>query len=493
MTEKPSRLPPDVFFVDKKTTLSLQAQLISSIVSFILQEHIPDGTRLPSSRKLAKFLGISRLTVTLAYNELMAQNYLVAVPRSGYVVSPDAPKRRVLADKTSPHQGKVDWSKWLQADRVRRRQIIKPRTWSSFPYPFIYGQIDRKLFNHSAWRECARRAMGIRDYEILAGDWATDDDPMLVDYIRTRTLPRRGIEANPDEILITMGAQNALWIAIDILKHTGLDAAYEDPGYPDLPEMLRFSGVQAHPVPIDKEGLRPDRIPDKTGMVFVTPSHHVPTGVTMPMERRRALLDKAEREDFLVIEDDYEFEMSFLKPPSPALKSMDRFGRVIYVGSFSKSIFPGLRLGYMVAPAPFITQARALRAIMLRHPPGHTQRTTAYFLGQGYYDALIVNTRDAMRVRREVLQEEVLKSGLTIAGAAPHGGTSLWIRGPDGLDSNDLSRALVEMGVLIEPGTPFFAIAPVPCPWFRMGYSCIDKNAIPEGVRRITECINLMR
>ena len=140
---------------------------------------------------------------------------------------------------------------------------------------------------------------------------------------------------------------------------------------------------------MDSDGLPPDLIPPETDVVFTTPSHQCPTASTMPISRRKELLRRASADDFLIVEDDYEFEMSFLKPPSPALKSLDDEGRVIYVGSFSKSLFPGLRLGYLVGPAPFIREARALRSAVLRHPPGHMQRTAAYFLSLGHYLSLI--------------------------------------------------------------------------------------------------------
>ncbi len=176
--------------------------------------------------------------------------------------------------------------------------------------------------------------------------------------------------------------------------------------------------------------------------------------------------------------------MSFPKPPSPALKSLDRNGRVLYVGSFSKSLFPGLRLGYLVAPAPVIREARSLRALMLRHPPGHLQRTVAYFLGLGHYDAVIHRMRGEYKRRHEVMAEALRREGLVIAGAADFGGSSFWIEGPEGLDATALMHALRSDGVLIESGFPFFANDDGPCRYFRMAYSSIPASQISEGVAR---------
>jgi GntR family transcriptional regulator/MocR family aminotransferase len=207
----------------------------------------------------------------------------------------------------------------------------------------------------------------------------------------------------------------------------------------------------------------------------------------MPLARRHELLTRAAADDFLIVEDDYDFEMSYLAPPAPALKSLDRSGRVIYIGSFSKSLFPGLRIGYMVAPAPLIARARALRAIMLRHPPNHLQRMTAYFLALGHYDAHIVRLRGALKRRRVLIEQALSETPLHIAGAARSGGSSLWIRAPDGIDSGLLAERLQQDSVLIEPGEVFFETPPMPCPFFRLGYSSIREADIQPGIARIAQ------
>jgi GntR family transcriptional regulator/MocR family aminotransferase len=171
--------------------------------------------------------------------------------------------------------------------------------------------------------------------------------------------------------------QNALWLAAQVLLNQRRTAVMENPGYPGLRVALNLARCNVVNVPVDHAGMRLDALPDETDVVFTTPSHHCPTSVTMPLERRQELLEMASRKDFLIVEDDYEFEMSFLNPPAPALKSLDEEGRVIYVGSFSKSLFPGLRLGYMVGSETFIREARALRMVVVRHPPGHLQRMSA--------------------------------------------------------------------------------------------------------------------
>lgn len=479
------RIPRDVFFVDRSEGRGLQTQIRESLVSAVLGGRLTPGMRLPSSRGLAKHLNVSRITVTQAYQELASQGYLEAKPRSGFSIAAHAPIPRLHCEERPDIPGSVDWLQKMTRSLAGRPRIAKPPDWRSFPYPFIYGQMDMSLFHLGAWRDCARRAMGLKDFEEMATDAIAADDPMLVNYICSRTLPRRGIVAGPEQVLVTVGAQNALWLVVQLLMRDGRHAVCENPGYPDLLAALRWSGARVTTIDVDEQGLPVDHLPEDPDVVFVTPSHQAPTAVTMPMDRRQTLLAAAEARDFLVVEDDYEFEMSFLAPPSPALKSLDRQGRVIYIGSFSKALFPGLRLGYMVAPDPFIREAQHLRALMLRHPPGHLQRTAAYFLGLGHYDAQIRDMRRVFADRRRTLTRLVTEAGLEIIGAASFGGSNLWVRAPERIDSALLARDLQQDGVLIEPGAPFFADARGPSRHFRMAYSSIPADRMAEGLRRI--------
>jgi GntR family transcriptional regulator/MocR family aminotransferase len=193
--------------------------------------------------------------------------------------------------------------------------------------------------------------------------------------------------------------------------------------------------------------------------------------------------------DAIIVEDDYEFEMSYLSSPSPALKSLDTDGRVIYVGSFSKSLFPGLRLGYLVGSEAFIREARALRASVLRHPPGHVQRTAAYFLSLGHYDAQIRRMARALAERRQVLEHAIQQHGLQIAGRGTFGGSSIWMRAPERVDTSQIALSLRRQGVLIEPGAPFFASETPPLHYYRLAYSSIPSARIGEGVRLVAEAL----
>jgi GntR family transcriptional regulator/MocR family aminotransferase len=480
--------PVETFFLDPDGTGTLQARIQEMIAKAVLSGRLVRGEKLPSTRKLAQHLGVSRITVTLAYTELQANDYLSSRGRSGFYVSENAPEPPGF----TPHQpgaDRVDWGRAIGTRFTGGVTLEKPQDWQKYRFPFTYGQSDRTLFDHANWRLCALRALGQKDHGAMTRDYYDQDDPQLVEFIARHILPRRGISARPGEILITLGAQNALWLTAQILLTQRRTAVVENPCYFTLHDILRQSRCHMVPVAVDRDGLRPEALPEGADVIFTTPSHQCPTTTTMPLARRKALIARARALDALIVEDDYEFEMSFLQPPSPALKSLDREGRVIYVGSFSKSLFPGLRLGYLVGSEPFIREARALRSTMLRHPPGLIQRTTAYFLSLGHYDALIRRMGKAYQERRLVMEEAIIAQGLTIAGRGVFGGSSFWMQAPVGVDTGLLAERLKSDNVLIEPGAPFFSGASRPRNHYRLAYSSIPPARIPEGIALVARAI----
>ncbi|MDE4273500.1 PLP-dependent aminotransferase family protein [Phaeobacter gallaeciensis] len=478
----------DTFFLNPDAQGTLQAQIQEMIAEGVLSGRFRVGEKLPSSRKLASHLGISRITVTLAYTELLANDYLTSRGRSGYYVSENAP---VPPSYTPPQRSDdaVDWSQAIARTFTGGDTPRKPRDWRNYRYPFIYGQADASLFDHANWRLCALRALGQKDFAALTNDYFDQDDPLLIEYIARHTLPRRGVTARPEQILITLGAQNALWLVIQLLLNRGRKAAIEDPTYYTLRDQLTHVRCQMDCIPVDADGLPPEQIAEDTDVIFCTPSHQSPTTATMPMARRKQLLERAREIDAVIVEDDYEFEMSFLGAPSPALKSLDTDGRVVYAGSFSKSLFPGLRLGYLVGSESFIRQARALRASVLRHPPGHIQRTVAYFLSLGHYDSQIRRTAKELHNRRLVIEEAIAAHGLSISGVGVYGGSSLWMRAPEGVDTAAAAERLREKSVIIEPGAPFFAPQHRKQNYYRLGYSSIPASRIEPGLALLAEAL----
>lgn len=483
-------IPPEIFVLPAGEGANLQQKIQQVVSEAIASGRCVAGEKMPSSRRLAAHLGVARITVTLAYHELVSNEYLSSRDRSGYFVAETAPRRPSFDLPPPRPKPGVDWAARLAPAPARPAQITRPPNWRDYDYPFIYGQSDARLFDHRNWRDCTLRAVGRRDFDSLATDHYQRDDPMLVEYILRHILPRVGIHARPEEILITMGAQNALWLITALLLGPERQAVMENPGYPGLRDILATTGTPLHALDVDAQGLPPDLIPPGTDVVFTTPSHHCPTNVTLPLDRRRALLARAAREGFVIVEDDYEFELTPGRAPSPALKSLDEGGAVIYVGSFSKSVFPGLRMGYMVAPEPVIARARSLRGTVLRHPPSHVQRAVAYFLSLGHFDAQLARLSRCFTRRRAAMETALRETGL-LPEPAPTGGSSFWLRCPPGLDSASLAGTLRRQSVLIEPGAPFFAPERPDHGFYRLSYSSIATSRIPEGIARIAEAARL--
>jgi GntR family transcriptional regulator/MocR family aminotransferase len=308
---------------------------------------------------------------------------------------------------------------------------------------------------------------------------------MLVEQIRTRILPRRGILVDEDQILVTMGAQMALYLIASLLVDAGTRLAIEEPGYPDVRNIFRLRTQNILSLPVDAGGMPVDQRLNNADIVYTTPSHQFPTTVTMPMQRRKNLLKAAKTHDFLIIEDDYELETNYQGKPVPALKSLDRDGRVIYVGSFSKTLFPGLRLGFMVAPKEFIKEARALRRLMARHPPSNNQRITSFFLSLGYYDVHLRRLHRVYRQRWQAMEEALSMQDAIISHAPGYGGTSFWVKGPRGLNAEALAEMAQNEGIIIEPGSVYFAQGHRPDNHFRLGFSSIPSERIGEGIEKL--------
>lgn len=482
-------ITPEMFFLRDTDQGTLQQKIQNIVSEAISTGRCAAGEKMPSSRKLAAHLGVARITVTLAYAELVSNEFLVARGRSGYYVS-DTPLPRPNFAVKIPHGGpRVNWAAKLPSSQIAAPQIARPPNWREFDYPFIYGQSDPKLFDHRNWRNCALQAVGRRDFDILATDHYQQDDPLLIEYILDTILPRRGIQAEREEILLTLGSQNALWIASELLVERGKHVVLENPCYPGYREVLNRKSCSITTIDVDDNGLNPERIPPNTDVVFTAPSHHCPTNVTMPIERRTALLEQAFKDDFIVVEDDYEFEVPLFKSSSPALKSLDRAGSVVYIGSFSKSLFPGLRLGYMVAPAPFIKAARALRSAVLRHPPAHVQRTVAYFLSLGHFDAQITRMSRTFKRRRITMDKALSRNDLLSDDITPHGGSSFWLSAPEDVDTQKLALKLRERSVLIEPGSAFFAPDAPEHNRYRLAYSSIPTSKIEPGIDLIADVL----
>lgn len=307
--------------------------------------------------------------------------------------------------------------------------------------------------------------------------------------MHTRLLPARGIWVERDQILITSGAQQGLFLLAQLLIGEGTNVGIETPGYPDARNNFALRTRRLHDLPVDAQGLVPGPELSRCQYVFVTPSHQCPTTVTLSLERRQALLAQAERDDFIVIEDDHESELNFSAQPTPALKSLDAAQRVIYLGSLSKTLAHGLRLGFVVAPVELIRELRALRRLMMRHVPSNNQEAAASFIAHGFHEAYVRRLVATYRERAHTLRQALARHAPQLEPAASHGGSALWVSGPDGLDTRALAHSLYREGVVVEPGAFFYPARELPCAHMRVGYSSVAGDRIDDGVQVLVKVL----
>ncbi|OED40723.1 2-aminoadipate aminotransferase [Chromatiales bacterium (ex Bugula neritina AB1)] len=472
---------------------SLQSQLRRALVTAILDGHIPHHRPLPSSRELARQLGVARNTVVHAYQHLMDEGYLIAEERRGYFVNTDLVNSRIsrAPKPVDSNADRPDWqSRFLTRPSLQRNLEPSLRDWRGFEYAFTAGQTDPALFPINEWRECCRQSLAVQAITDWMPDSVDNDDPLLLEQIQNRLLPPRGLWVGTEQILVTMGAQNALYLLARLLVNTGDKVGFEDPGYPDARNILELRNCQMVPLAIDDEGLIVDNRINECNIVYCTPSHQSPTTATMSLARRQDLLQRAGRHDMLIIEDDYESELNFAGAPTPALKSLDGNDRVIYVGSLSKTLAPGLRLGYMVGPRELIDEARALRRLMLRHPPSNNQNAVAHFLALGHHDSLVHRLSSSYKQRWEAM-DAALKEFLPESSMAPaFGGSAFWVKLPHGVAADEVARVASENGILVVSGDTYFLEPAADKAFLRLGFSSIPAEKIGPGIEKLSGLIN---
>jgi GntR family transcriptional regulator / MocR family aminotransferase len=486
--------------LDRALPEPLYKQLYGWLRTAILAGQVPRGARLPSTRTLATELGVSRTTTALAYEQLLLEGYLESQVGQGTIVSRQLPEGFVDESHSRSGGAHPDRQHTPQLRPITRAAVFDSvphleRVEGSGSRAFISGQPPLDLFPYALWaRLLARRAR--QSLQAHAGYQHPAGYAPLREAIATHIGITRGVRCTPEQVIITSGTQGALDLVARTLLTPGDTAWIEDPGYFGARGALLASGSQLVPVPVDAEGLvvraGRGRAPNAR-LAFVTPSHQFPTGVTMSLSRRLALLDWAQEADAWVVEDDYDSEYRYGGRPLEALQGLDQAGRVLYLGTFSKVLFPSLRLGYLVAPTALIAPLLQARRFLDMHPPILEQLALADFLLEGHYARHLRRTRQQIQRRRDCLYQELQRHlGELLEISLPEAGLELvgWLpRGTDDQWAVDLAEAAEITVVAISR----LCLEPLARGGLLMGFAGIDEETIRRGVRTLADALTPLR
>ncbi|MGI8332390.1 PLP-dependent aminotransferase family protein [Actinomadura scrupuli] len=462
----------------------LAGQIYRQIRSGVLDGLLRPGETLPPTRELAARLAVSRNTVSAAYDRLTAEGFLTTRVGAGTFVAaglfagPSAEGRARARRPARPPRPRAVWGTIPES----------PLAMADAPeFDFRAGSPDARLFPYQAWRRLLTREVSASAVPPGAhGDPA--GHPALRAAIARHVGVSRAVPAGADDVIVTAGAQQALDLVARVLLAPGDTAAVEDPGYPPPRWLLATQGVRVAAVPVDAEGLVVDAIPAGARMVHVTPSHQFPLGLAMSLERRMALLAWAERQDAVIVEDDYDSEFRYGGRPIEPLHSLDRGGRVVYVGSFSKVLLPSLRLGFLVAPPSLREALRTARHIADLHGPLAEQGALAGLIDEGLLARHIRRMRGEYRRRHEHIGRVLARDFAEILEVVPSAaGLHLSALLPEGTDDRAVVARAREAGVGLLPLSDFFAGRGRP--GLLLGYGAIAPGRIEEGLARLRKAL----
>ena len=479
--------------LDRRASIALQQQLYDEVRAAILGGRLAPGARVPATRVLAADAGVSRNTVSGAFDQLLAEGYLEGKVGSGTYVARTLPEELLRVTHPRIHPGALPVAGRL-SKRGRLLESIPvslARRGVSTPRPFRPGlpaldEFPRGLFARIAARTLRHASPAVLTYGDPAGYRPLRQ--AIAEYLRGA----RGVRCSADQVIVTAGSQQALDLAVRLLLDPGDVAWVEDPGYLGARGAFQAAGVRCAPIPVDKEGLSvtagEQRAPNAR-LACVTPSHQYPLGVTMPLTRRMMLLDWARRRRAWIVEDDYDSEFRYGGRPLPSLQGLDPSGRVIYSGTFSKVLFPALRLGYMVVPESLVDAFVSARALADRHPPGLDQALAAEFLAEGHFARHLRRMRALYAERQQVLVAALRKElagKLEVAPSEAGMHLTTWL--PEKADDAALSRRAAAAGIFVS-AVSAYSLRVKLRPGLLLGYAAFNPRQIREGARRLAEII----
>jgi GntR family transcriptional regulator / MocR family aminotransferase len=479
--------------LDPQATVPIFVQIARALAGDIRRGRVHPGDFLPGTRALARTLNVHRNTVIAAYGELAAEGWITTERGRGTFVSrnlPDPRPRRFASTKVSGEEPLDGFD--LGAS------VVVPICPSGLPADYnLAGWPDLRLVPTKPLARAWRRSVERHGRQTLAYS-GPEGHPRLRAALASMLSATRGIALDISRVLITRGTQGALTVIAHALLRPGDVVAVEDPGYRRAWQVLSLTGARMIPIPVDGQGLSIDHLSaaaqrQAIRAVFVTPHHQFPTTVTLSPARRRALLDLAQRHKFAIIEDDYDHEFHFDGRPILPLASADPSGSVVYIGSLSKTLAPGFRLGYIAASQRVIAHLAQYRALIDTQGDGALESAVAELIEDGDVQRHVRKSRRVYRARRDAMVALLTRElGNAVKVDVPVGGTALWVRVADDVDIKEWCAASGASGVIFETGDRF-SFEGDRLPYVRLGYAGYREAELTDAVRRLADALAKVR
>jgi GntR family transcriptional regulator / MocR family aminotransferase len=439
-------------------------QIYEAIRSLIKDGVLPLHTKLPSIRQLAELLNVSRNTTLIAYEQLLAEGYIRSEEKRGYFVEPFEPIQLQPLEAFN----------YLQVEE--NPHLVN----------FRAGTVDQQAFPLKAWRRCANEVL---KENIIYTYGEHQGDHLLRNQLSRYLLQSRGIQTIPEQIIIGSSTQQLLMHVSLLLKRHFPSIAVENPGYDGARVVFQLHGFQLLPMELGEKGLSISQLEQSNaGLVYITPSHQFPTGVTMPIPERQKLLKWAEARNGLIIEDDYDSEFRYKQQPIPALLSLKRDAPVIYLGTFSKAFIPSIRLSYMVLPTFLLNTYQEQFLGVEQSTSSIHQRTMARFMEQGYWDTHIRKMRTTYKRKMQTLVnslQHTFGDEIEIMGAQSGLYILVKIRGKS--NEEQLIHQALEYGVKVYPTSQYYMANPQQETILKLGFSNLSLEQIEYGVKLLKQ------
>jgi GntR family transcriptional regulator / MocR family aminotransferase len=488
-------------FLKLDTDGPLYDQIYRALRGQILGGRLAAATRVPATRDLALELGVSRNVAIMAYRQLLDEGYLTARKGAGTFVARELPRHlTTVAARHRPAPTRMPAPVHLSAYARRVREVSHgvQFTWAPrrdvLPYDFRYGAPSFTDFPHETWcRVMARRARRVTLRDL---DYGTPEGlPALREAIADYAGRARAIACTPDQIIVVNGSQQALDLAARALVDAGDVVLMEEPHYRGARTVMRAAGAKIETIAVDDHGLRTDELAGRrtpSRLAIVTPSHQFPTGAVMPLGRRLELLSWARRSEACIFEDDYDSDYRYSGRPIEALAALDDSGCVLYAATFSKVMFPSLRLGYMILPERLIEPIRSVKALMDTGGPNLAQAALVDFIREGHFERHMHRTRMRNASRRAAILDAIeryLGGRAQVSGINAGLHLMLWLRDLPASRSRELRMRAARAGVGVYSVDPFYLNPPKHL-GLLLGYASMREKQIAEGIRRFAAVVN---